>query len=172
MPNEIPRLFLGGRAGPVCVVVVATLLLTSQPGFAESNATRKKLIFYGWGVPDTAALRRDIRDMERYPFDGVGFRIKGRYPNGETPIAYYAFRPERMDAALFEADRENLRHVKFDRFTDNFVAINAAPGTAYWFNDEHWQMTTHNVAVQLEAALIVGVKGILCLLYTSPSPRD
>lgn len=142
-------------------VALAALLLTSQPCLGDSTATGKKLIGYGWGVPDTEALRRDIRDMEQYPFDGIGFRMKGRYPDGETPIAYYAFRLERIESAWLETDRENLRHVNFDRFTDNFVVINAAPGTVDWFDDEHWSNAMHNVAVQLEAALIVNVKGIL-----------
>ena len=145
------------RAG----MLVAVLLLASQPSSSDATEFGKKLICYGWGVPDTAALRRDIRDMERYPFDGIAFRIKGRYPDGETPIAYYAFRPERIEPALLDADRENLRHVKFDRFTDNFLVINAAPGTVDWFDDEHWRMAMHNVSVQLDAALIVDVRGIL-----------
>ena len=54
--------------------------------------------------------------------------------------------------------------MNFDRFTDNFVVINAAPGTVDWFDDEHWSNAMHNVAVQLEAALIVNVKGILLSL--------
>ncbi|MAE64074.1 MAG: hypothetical protein CMJ18_07340 [Phycisphaeraceae bacterium] len=147
--------------GPVRAVMLAALLLASHPCLGAATATDKKLICYGWGVPDTAALRRDIRDMEQYPFDGLGFRIKGRYADGETPIAYYAFRPDRIESAWLEADRENLRQVKFDRFTDNFLVINAAPGTVDWFDDEHWRTAMHNVSVQLEAALIVNVKGIL-----------
>lgn len=141
---------------------VLAAVLAAGPAGAAAPADRK-LIHYGWGVPDTTALRRDIRDMEQFPFDGIAFRMKGRYPANpdSVPIAYYAFRPDRIEAAWLAADRENLRHVKFERFTENFVVINAAPGTVDWFNDAHWEAALHNVAVILQAAMIVNVKGIL-----------
>ena len=36
----------------------------------------KKLIEYGWDVPYPGQLRRDIRAMEKKPFDGIIFRLQ------------------------------------------------------------------------------------------------
>lgn len=121
----------------------------------------KKLIQYGWGVPDAAELRQNHRQMEQDPFDGIGFRVKGRVPGSGSAAAFYAFRPERIEEAWLAADYEDLRHVRFEKFTDNFIVINAAPGTLDWFDDDHWQIAMHNVALNLDAANIVGCKGVI-----------
>ena len=48
---------------------------------AQQAPHAKKLIEYGWDVPQPAYIRANIREMEKKPFDGLIFRLPGRMPN-------------------------------------------------------------------------------------------
>src|ERR1035437_618117 len=66
---------------PHALFVAGTaLLLLAFPGAAADNAPlpRKKLIMSGWDQPDAAQFRRNIKEFEKYPFDGVILTVPGK----------------------------------------------------------------------------------------------
>ena len=42
----------------------------------EPSTQGKKLIQYGWDSPDTAYLRKNLKRMERSPFDGIMLTVR------------------------------------------------------------------------------------------------
>jgi len=114
------------------------------------EALDKKLIEYGWDVPFPDYIRANIRAMEKRPFDGLIFKLRG---GGKvlTPVAW--------DEAKFAKDYEDLKHIEWKSFTDNFVIMWAASDQD-WFNDKHWRAITHNVALVARAARIGRCVGV------------
>ena len=49
---------------------------------AAQDRPAKKLLEYGWDVPYPDYLRAHIKDMEKKPFDGLLFRLKGKLTSG------------------------------------------------------------------------------------------
>jgi len=119
----------------------------------------KKIIEFGWDVPDTAYLREHIRDMEKLPFDGVVLRMHGAR-DGEKVDGYTVFRKEAWQRSWFEQCAADLRATTFSRFTDNFLLAWTTPGTPDWFSDEDWRAVTNNIAILAWVARQGGLKGI------------
>ena len=139
-----------------CLVVCLPAATECLAGDAVSK--KKKLIQYGWGVPDTKELLENIREMEKDPFGGITFRIHATMPDGRrTPCC---FSKKKFEESWFSEGCTNLRKVKFEKFTDNFVDLQASPGDLDWFNDKHWEIACHNVGLFVKAAKIAGCKGV------------
>jgi len=110
----------------------------------------KKLIQYGWGIPTPDFIRTNLREMEKRPFDGLIFQLRG----GRNVLT-----PTRWDEAKFAGDYENLRQIKWEKFTDNFVIMLAA-SKQDWFSDEDWQAIEHNTRLLAKGARIAGCVGV------------
>ncbi len=110
----------------------------------------KKLIEYGWDVPFADFVRDHIRDMEKRPFDGLIFKLRG---GGRvmTPRAW----PEQAFAKDFEA----LEAIQWKKFTDNFIIMWAASDQD-WFNDAHWTAICRNAKLLARAARIGRCAGL------------
>ena len=109
-------------AGPLAV-------LHADSGFPERPA--KKLIEYGWDVPFPDQVRKDIRDMEKKPFDGVIFRLREWN---------HAFDPRPWNEAELKPQFEDLAAIEWKTFTDNFLCLYAANHWKMdWFNDDSGQ---------------------------------
>jgi hypothetical protein len=122
-------------------------------------APRKKIIEYGWDVPDTAYLREHINEMEKIPFDGIVFKMNPRgFPGRE--FGWRAFSRERFDFEHMKPNIEDLKATKFKRFTDNFVQLTVYPGDVDWF-DPDWSNIAHNCALLARVAKLAGCKGIM-----------
>lgn len=161
------------RTLALALVVLATGMLGRPPttraqGDALSEATTplvsgaRKLVNFGWGVPDTTYLRGHIRDMEREPFEGLGFRLMGRRPDGGEYPGYHPMTSERWQRDYFDQALEDLRHVEFGRFTDNFVSFYLG-GTREFdvFSDAHWEAMLHNLDIIIDAARLANCKGLI-----------
>jgi hypothetical protein len=58
------------------VMLAVVAVLTCGIGAAEERApAAKKLIYFGWGNPETQYVREHWRDMEKMPFDGTGIIV-------------------------------------------------------------------------------------------------
>jgi len=122
----------------------------------------KKLIEYGWDCPNTAFLRKNIRQMEKRPFDGVIFQVANQDPNklfgnkslGWGTFGKYRFQPEDYQRAI-----EDLKATKFEKFTDNFVQVISMPGID-WFDSE-WESVCHNIKVLARIAKAGGCAGLM-----------
>ncbi|UCH35887.1 MAG: hypothetical protein JSV65_05910 [Armatimonadota bacterium] len=119
----------------------------------------KKIVEFGWDVPDTAYLREHVRDMERLPFNGVVLRMYGTR-DGDKVDGYTVFRREAWQRDWFAQCAEDLRATDFRTFTDNFILMWTTPGTPDWFSDDDWRAVCNNIGILAWVAREGGVKGI------------
>jgi hypothetical protein len=104
--------------------------LWAQPPASERPA--KKLIEYGWDVPYPDQVRKDIRAMEKAPFDGIIFRLREWN---------HAFDPRPWDEAKLKPQLDDLAAIEWKTFTDNFLCLYAANNWQMdWFDDEQWNV--------------------------------
>lgn len=142
----------------------------TKPGSMIQPAPKKKLIKFGWDIPNTATLLKNIREMEKAPFDGIRIRAFAKVPGGRQTNR--CFSKKRFEESWFADAYENLRKVKFEKFTDNFVDLQATPGDMDWFNDKDWETALHNVGLIVKAGTIARCKGVQFdpELYSGSSP--
>ncbi len=137
-----------------CLLVLASIVLLAIPVWAKPNEVPlplgKRLIEYGWDVPTTEQVRKNIGKMEQRPFDGIVFRLEG----GTNVLM-----PEPWDETRFKKDYENAERIKWDRFTDNFVIMLAA-SEQDWFSDSQWEQIVNNIRLVARAARLAGCVGI------------
>jgi len=132
------------------ILWVSAATCPSAEAPAGVRALDKKLIEYGWDVPFADEVRANIRQMERRPFDGLIFKLRG---GGKV------LTPAPWTEAQFAKDYEALRQTQWQRFTDNFVIMWAA-SKQDWFSDEHWRAIENNVALMTRAARIGRCVGV------------
>ena len=101
---------------------------------ASPAGGKKKIIEYGWDVRNPAYIRKNIREMEKLPFDGIIFQL-------EAGARF--MRLERLDKDKLARDFENCRAIEWNKFTDNFVSM-WSDSSQDWFNDEHWELILGN----------------------------
>ncbi len=140
--------------GRMTVSLSLVWVLTSACLAAEAprsvRAVDKKLIEYGWDVPFPDFVRAHIREMEKRPFDGLIFKLHG---GGKV------LTPKPWTEAQFAKDYDDVRHIEWKRFTDNFVIMWAASDQD-WFDDAHWQAIENNVRLVARAARLARCVGV------------
>jgi hypothetical protein len=121
----------------LCILLV---LLFGGPEAGAQPASRpahaKKLIEFGWDEPDTAFMKAHVVEMEKTPFDGCVFHVRYAKPDGKRGDFLWecwgkrAFTETELGPAM-----EELKATTFQRFTENFLRFNTAPGDVDWFDD-------------------------------------
>ena len=139
------------------IACAAALLLAPLAALhAQTSASQrpvKKLIEYGWDVPYPDQVRKDIRNMEKKPFDGIIFRLREWN---------HAFDPRPWDEAKLKPQLDDLAAIEWKTFTDNFLCLYAANNWKMdWFNDEQWKGITANLRLSAKAAKIGRCVGIV-----------
>ena len=161
-------LTFGADKGAVWLMddVSVRALRLSEPGPAErpaasgaaaGNGARKKKLIKAAGYDYPDLVRREIRNMERLPFDGINLKLH------DWRNSISVFRPQPYDETKLAQDFEDLRHIKWNRFTDNFVrAITAKKEHPRqdWFDDTHWEAIQHNARLVAKAARIGRCVGV------------
>jgi hypothetical protein len=113
---------------------------------------KKKIVEYGWDVPYPDFIQKNIREMEKRPFDGLIFRTK------EFNHAF-DIQPWKQDDLQPQLD--TLAQIKWERFTDNFLTLYAAnKWNMDWFNDDHWNTIVENMKLLSKAAQLGRCVGI------------
>lgn len=135
-------------AGGVIVALCASALGTVNVQAQQPHA--KKLIEYGWDVPNPDTIRQNIREMEKLPFDGLIFRI----PGGQNILT-----KEKWDEAKFQQAMDDCKGIEWQKFTDNFAIVLAA-STMDWFSDADWEAVRNNVGIVAKAAALARCRGI------------
>jgi hypothetical protein len=142
----------------VCLLSLPCLAADSfQPGLDG-----KKLISYGADWPNTAYVRAHVREMETHPFDGIVIGVsESREPqlNGAT-LGTKAWGREKFDPAKFEHAIEDLKATKFEKFTHNFIQVEAMPGDVDWFDEGQWDAVVHNFRTLARIARQGGCVGL------------
>jgi hypothetical protein len=162
---------------PLLLATVLILLpfahgLADTPPATAPAASAKKLIYYGWGSPDTAYLKEHLADNERGPFDGVGLVVaidRGKPVRGDdtTPnrLGWNLWGPRAFKLEDFRPAIEDLRAAKSAKLTDNFLAAaicSRGQDSGFdWFDDKRWETVKQNWRVFATIAKQGGCKGLL-----------
>ena len=112
-----------------------------------ADSPRKKLIKCGWDMTHPDFVCRNIRNMEKRPFDGIIFRLGDDHN--------LAFDTRAWDEISLQSQFEYLRKIEWQTFTDNFIHLYATNSQGMnWFNDNHWKVITDNLRLVVRAAKI------------------
>ncbi len=160
------------RRGLVSRTVLACALAAAGLGSAQTVDLRlsKKLIATGWDKPDQLGLKEQVRVMETQPFDGIMITVTGKRDDGKPCLLRGTHSAEPWQRAWFEAAIADLKSVRFERFTDNFITIGANPGNVDWFDEAGWAAVIEHWATAAWIAKQAGFKGFLFdpEAYTKP----
>jgi len=129
---------------------LVALLLGEAVAIAQQPPVRKKLIEYGWDVPNPAFVREHIRDMEKLPFDGLILRM-------ECGGGVFAKAPWAEDTV--QRDYANLEQIEWRAFTDSFLIVYAACDVD-WYSDADWAEVCHKASITAHAAKLGRCKGV------------
>ena len=129
---------------------------------AQPDARRpRKLIATGWDHSNTERLRANLAEMEQRPFDGVVVRVEGKRPDGKVCHLHWMWNAEPWQRAWFDEAVADLKACTFKRFTDNFVSMNANPGSVDWFDDAGWRQIVDHWRIAAAVAKAGGARGLL-----------
>jgi hypothetical protein len=154
----------------VIIALVQSLLLPPAAVSAQESKS-KKLIYYGWGSPDTIYVRDHWKQMEEMPFDGAGIVVpidrvawaKGKRDTGNQ-LGWQVMARKVLRIEDFRDAIADLRSPKWRKFTDNFlpVALSASQWVGLnWFDDTWWRTAVNNFVVLARIAADSGVKGLI-----------
>jgi hypothetical protein len=155
------------------LAVILLAILALGPVQAQAAApTAKKLIYYGWGIPDTQYVQEHWRNMERMPFDGTGIIVavdrqawqQGKRDTGNQ-LGWQVMGRRTFQVEEFREAIADLRAAQWQTMTDNFlpVALSAEQSAAglNWFDDKRWRTIVNNFAVLAQIAAQGHFKGFI-----------
>ena len=122
----------------VRTVVAVTTVALAAPGFGDQPESHRKFIELGWDIPSTAQLGENLRAMEATPFDGVMFKVEAKDDRGQPISTEAPWNSRPWKRAWFNEALNDLKSLRFTRFTDNFLRFNATPGNLDWVDDSGW----------------------------------
>jgi hypothetical protein len=137
----------------VTALLIFGILFQFAPGFVQAQERpRKKLLEFGWDVPFPDFVREHIKEMETRPFDGIIFRTRG---------FDHVFDTRPWKQSDLQPQMDDLSHIKWGRFTDNFLTLYAANRwNMNWFDDAQWKVISGNLKLfssAVSAGKCVGV---------------
>ena len=140
-------------------LIVLSCLAVAAPALAGTKA--KKLIEYGWDVPNAKLVREAVAEMERIPFDGLVIRVEDPDPQGlHRDLGWRVFSRERFKPEDYEQTIRDLKATRFKKLKENFIQVISYPGDVDWF-DPDWSAAAHNAACLARVAKQSGCKGIM-----------
>lgn len=123
---------------------IALMLTIVVSAAGADRAPRKKLLEYGWDVPDPFYIQKNIGEMEKRPFDGLLFRMKD---------FNLAFDTRRWTAEQLKPQTDALTATHWKKFTDNFLMLYSANNARMdWFDDAQWAVIEQNLRLAARAA--------------------
>jgi hypothetical protein len=118
----------------------------------QAQKLPKKLIEYGWDVPEPVFVKQNIEQMEKRPFNGIVIHLKG----GRKVFLHHPYAAQK-----FDRDLQSLKSTNFTKFTDNFLLVWATPEEGWdWFSDSDWQASEQNIRLLASIARAAGFVGI------------
>ncbi|OUL27381.1 hypothetical protein BV378_11305 [Nostoc sp. RF31YmG] len=121
----------------VCILLIISLMMYLLTGLAQPQTTTKKLLEYGWDVPNPNFFRQHIKQMEQRPFDGVIVKL-----NAGKEV----FRKTSYPDQAFTQDRKDLAATTSSKLTNNFVLMWSTMEDRWdCFNDNDWAAAEKNI---------------------------
>ena len=158
--------------GTVLALCLVGYSIASAPGHgAKPSSGPKKLIYYGWDMPDTEYLRDHCSEMEKMPFDGVGVTValdRVRWREGwrdtENRLGWAFTGRQRFSVDQFRPAIEDLRAARCQRFTEQFLEVTLSSSSSRglsWFDDQRWSQVEANVRVIAQIAKAGHARGLV-----------
>jgi hypothetical protein len=134
----------------------------SGPLCAREPETRsrpkKKLIGWGSDVAYPGKVQNNIRKIEELPLDGIVLsNFSGKKDGKDFTFDWECFGQQKFERKQLTDTIQILKHIRFERFTDNFLRFNLQPGDVDWFDD--FSVPLHNARMWSEVTQETGVKG-------------
>jgi hypothetical protein len=151
---------------------VALILVSVQVIAFANGSTNKKVIYYGWGLPDTQYVRDNWRQMEEVPLDGSGILVainRKAWQQGvkgdSNQLGRQIMGPREFHIEEFQESIADLRSARWSSFTDNFLpvalSLNEYARGLNWFDDARWRIITKNFGVLSRIAAEGKLKGLI-----------
>ena len=149
------------KAIPLATLMV---ILVAVAAGADENAKElprgKKLIEFGWDIPDTGYLRKHVPLMEKTPFDGCVFQASYQAPDGAGgSFSWEGWGTKPFSREHLASTINDLKAVSGNRFSHHFLRFNTTPAKLDWFDD--YSAILNNARVAAEMARESGIPGIL-----------
>jgi hypothetical protein len=121
---------------------------------APTRGRAKKLIEFGWDEPDTAFLRKHVRELERSPFDGCVFHVVARSGGGQAEnFSWLGWGHRRFTHEQVRQAQDDLAAISgTSRFGHNFLRFNVTPADLDWFDDFSAVVGNARLAAELARA--------------------
>lgn len=136
----------------LCTTLLFLSYLRIQPAPLAAKNLPKKLIEFGWDMPNPGFIKQNVQQMEKRPFEGIITTLK----EGKKVFLHQPY-----DLKSFTEDMNNLRDTKFSKFTDNFILMWATTDEKWdWFSESDWAALEHNIrlfAQMAQAGRYVGI---------------
>jgi len=189
MLRRPPKLQGNARSVGLRITVAALVLFLAPAPLLASGSKSKKVIYYGWGLPDTQYVRDHWREMEEMPFDGLGIVVaadRQLWQTGRkgTPnqLGWQVMGERRFRMEDFREAIADLKSARWRNFTENFLPVilstSISTSGLNWFDDRRWQIIANNFAVVAKIAAEGGMKGLIvdpehygCALFTYAEQR-
>lgn len=148
------------------VVVLLSLAVCCTPYLAEKGprvGPEKKVIKTGQDMPNARYCRERVREMERYPFDGITIGLDAMIGEKRERLAFRWWAPEEITREQVQDSIDDLKATEFRRFTDNFLWIStqseplSAPS---WLDDDAFAKIEANMVMAATIAKECGLAGI------------
>ncbi|HKA21004.1 MAG TPA: hypothetical protein VKN18_22175 [Blastocatellia bacterium] len=156
---------------PVRKTLGAVLILSISPVLVHANGS-KKVVYYGWGLPDTQYVRDHWREMEEMPLDGLGILVainrktwqQGVRGDGNQ-LGRQIMGPRAFHIEEFHDAIADLQSAHWRSFTDNFLpvalSLNEYVRGLNWFDDERWKIIANNFGVLSRIAAEAKLRGLI-----------
>lgn len=160
LSNLIYRLRLPLTIVTICGAILQSVSAQQAVPAPSGIPHRTRLIHAGWERPDSGDMVRHIREMEDTPYDGIILMLHGRDDQGKQVILQRPFENTSWKREWFQKNVDDLKSVRSERITENFVRISANPGNVDWFDDEGWAAIVEKMRIAAWIAKEGGLKGI------------
>ena len=133
---------------------------------------KKKLLEFGWDIPEYTYFADNITSMESSPFDGVVFHVK--IPKGTDRRGFSVCNTDLLQESFF--DFTKMTKIRSKKLTDNFILTFMQDDYDQikfsWFDDTKWINIKSNTRLLAKAVVATDSKGIFLdtKRYFDPCP--
>ena len=170
--HQNERRAFGSAAISMRITAVALIVLFATALVSAAGSSKKKMIYYGVGLPDTQYLRDHWREMEEMPFDGLGILVaidRAEWQKGKkgasNQLGWQMMGTREFREEEFRETIRDLRSVHLQRFTDNFLPVALSTSVCAtglsWFDDARWRTVANNFRVLTKIAAEGHFKGLI-----------
>jgi chitodextrinase len=157
------------------LVAMVGIFLFPHTTYAQNpsyKAGQKKILEFGWDIPEYTYFADNIATMEYAPFDGVVFDLK--VLKGTNKRGYSVCNTDLVPESAY--DFTKMTKIRSTKFTDNFIRVfvqdDIDQSKFSWYDDAKWVNIKSNTKLLVKAVNACAAKGIFLDTehYFDPNP--